>query len=163
MLSSLLRGTPVNYQPLSTNRFYVEFPTELNLEGIWVQSFGELDLDIKHLEIPYMNSVSYMATNFKWNPIPIEFIDVISPSSSLKIMEWIRLHCETYTGRMGYDFMMKKDLYFNRVDGVGLVVQKWLIKEASITKAQMGGGQYGDGELVKPKLTVQPTGIIRLF
>ncbi len=162
-LSSLLRGTPVDYQPLSTNRFYLEFPTELNVEGIWVMSTGAPDIDIRHIPIPFFNTESTMATNYKWNPIDVEFLDVIAPSSSMKLMEWIRLHAESYTGRMGYDFGMKKDVYMTRCDGVGVPVQKWLWSQCSITKANFGGGQYGDGELVKPKLTLQPFFCERLF
>lgn len=155
-LSSLLRGTPTDYQPLSTNRFYLEFPTDLNLEGIWVQSVGSPDIDITHIAIPFMNTEAYMATNYKWSPIDIELLDVIAPSSSMKLMEWIRLHAESYTGRMGYDFGMKKDLYMTRVDGVGVPVQQWLFASCSITKASFGEAKYGEGALVLPKFTVQP-------
>jgi hypothetical protein len=162
-LSSLVRGTPIDYQPLSTNRFYMEFPTDLNIEGIWVTSVGSMDMDIHHVPIPFMNMEHTMATNFKWNTIDVEFLDVIAPSSSMKLMEWVRLHAEGYTGRMGYDFGMKKDLYFTRVDGVGVPVQQWIWAQTSIVKASFGGGEYGDGNLVKPKLTLQPFFVERLY
>ena len=162
-LSSLLRGTPVDYQPLTTNRFYMEFPTDLNIEGIWVTSAGAPEIDIHTIPIPFMNTEAYMSTNYKWNPITIEFLDVIAPSSSMKLMEWVRLHAESYTGRMGYDFGMKKDLYMTRVDGVGVPVQNWIYSGCSITKANFGGGQYGDGELIKVKLDLQPTFCERLW
>jgi hypothetical protein len=162
-LSSLLRGTPVDYQPLSTNRFYLEFPTDINIEGMWVQSVGAPEIDIRHVDIHYFNTKSTMATNYSWGPIDIEMIDVIAPSSSMKLMEWIRLHAESYTGRMGYDFGMKKDLYLTRTDGVGVPVQQWLIAQASITKANFGDNKYADGELVLPKFTVQPFFCERLY
>lgn len=162
-LSSLLRGTPVDYQPLTTNRFYLEFPTDLNIEGIWVMAVGAPDVEIRHIPIPFMNTERYMATNYKWNTIDLEFIDVIAPSSSMKVMEWVRLHAESFTGRMGYDFGMKKDLYLTRVDGVGVPVQQWLLAESSITKASFGEGKYGDGDILTVKCTIQPGYCERMY
>jgi hypothetical protein len=42
-------------------------------------------------------------------------------------MEWVRLHAESVTGRMGYAAGYKKDVDLEMLDPTGVVVEKWIL------------------------------------
>jgi hypothetical protein len=61
--------------------------------------------------------------------------DPITPSGAQSVMEWVRLHHESVTGRDGYSDFYKKDLVLDVLGPVGDVVSEWIIKGALITEA----------------------------
>ena len=63
--------------------------------------------------------------------------DPITPSGAQAVMEWVRLHHESVTGRDGYSDFYKKDLTINVLGPVGDVVSEWIIKGALITEANL--------------------------
>ena len=151
-----LRGTPIQNEPKRKNRFILEFPTELNIESYLVQTSSRPSIKINSVEIPYLNSVDYVAGKYTWDTIDIEFIDHIGPSSSQKIMEWVRLHAESLTGRMGYAAGYKKNLSLYALDPVNVEVEKWVLYECMITSASFDSNDMGSDEVQKVKITVQP-------
>ena len=73
------------------------------------------------------------------------------------VMEWVRLHHESVTGRDGYSDFYKKDLTFNVLGPVGDVVSEWIIKGAMITETNFG--EYGwdtENTAINLTMTVQP-------
>ena len=96
---SLLRGIPMNYEPKRPNRFFVTFD-DLGIEVWSVQKFKRPKMTINPVEIKYMNTSNWVAGNYKWESMSITFLDVIGPSTSQKLMEWVRLHAETISGRI---------------------------------------------------------------
>ena len=48
------------------------------------------------------------------------------------VMEWVRLHKESVTGRDGYSDFYKKDVTFNVLGLVGDKVEEWTLKGAMI-------------------------------
>lgn len=77
-------------------------------------------------EIPFMNSVRYLKGGpAKWDPVSLVLYDPIAPSASQKVMEWVRLHHESLTGRDGYHSFYTKDIDLSLLDPVGTIVEKW--------------------------------------
>jgi hypothetical protein len=58
--------------------------------------------------------------------------DPITPSGAQAVMEWVRLHHESVTGRDGYSDFYKKDLTIDVLGPVGDIVSEWVIKGAFI-------------------------------
>ena len=69
----------------------------------------------------------------KWSDIAIELYDPIVPSGAQAVMEWIRLHHESVTGRDGYADFYKKDVTINVLGPVGDKVEEWTLKGAFIS------------------------------
>jgi len=69
----------------------------------------------------------------KWSDISIELYDPIVPSGAQAVMEWIRLHHESVTGRDGYADFYKKDVTINVLGPVGDKVEEWTLKGAFIS------------------------------
>jgi hypothetical protein len=71
-------------------------------------------------------------------------------------MEWVRLHAESTTGKMGYAVGYKKNLVLKALDPVGVEVEKWTLVGCQITKASFDDYDYGAAELAKVSITIQP-------
>lgn len=153
---TMLRGTPVQYEFKLTNRFEVQFPQELDM-GTWtVQSTGRPNLNVEKVKVGYMNGYNYTTSKYEWEPITIKFIDLIGPSTSQKLMEWARLHAESFTGRMGYAAGYKKTLTLTILDPTGVAIEKWTLYNCQIEKVEFPEMSYDEGNVVMPTLTLQP-------
>ena len=152
----MFRPVPVEQEPKRKNRFTLEFPTELGIESFLVQTSGKPSIEINATEIPYMNTSTWVSGRYKWNPIDVEFIDVIGPSTTQKVMEWVRLHAESSTGRMGYAIGSKKNLVLKALDPTGIEVEKWTLIGCLITNASFDDYAYDADDVSRVKITIQP-------
>ena len=101
-MADMFRPVPIEQEPKLKNRFVLEFPTELAIDSFMVQTTKAPSLNINSVEIPYMNTSTFVAGRAVWQQMEVSFIDVIGPSTTQKLMEWVRLHFESATGRGGY-------------------------------------------------------------
>ena len=85
----------------------------------------------------------------------ITLYDPIAPSGAQQVMEWVRTHHETVSGRAGYADFYKRDIQLKMLDPIGTVVELWDIKGAQITSANFADLDYGAEEAVEIQLTIQ--------
>jgi hypothetical protein len=155
-MSNMLIGVPFDYEPKRVNRFFAEFPSELGIEVWKVRKFDRPKMDINSVEIPYMNEMQYVAGRYKWDPLTIEFLDPIGPSTSQQLMEWVRLHAESLTGRMGYAAGYKKNIILKELDPTGIEVAKFFLEQCMITNIDFQEHDYTTDEITTISLTIQP-------
>ena len=91
------------------------------------------DVTIKHI-----NNQRHIKGRSNWETISLELYDPIVPSGAQAVMEWVRLHHESVTGRNGYADFYKKDCTINILGPVGDKVEEWTLKGAFITDADFG-------------------------
>ena len=125
-MADLLMRMPVPYEPLRKNRFIFRFPDELGIQEWWVSTGARPKYTSEELEIPFLNTSTFVIGRFKWETISVLFRDPIGPSATQALMEWVRLHSESVTGRQGYAAGYKKDVELEMLDPTGVVVQKWM-------------------------------------
>ena len=82
-------------------------------------------------------------------PLEITLYDPIVPSATQQVIEWIRLHHESVTGRDGYSDFYKKNITFNVLDPVGDVVEEWELKGAYIQSANFGDLAFDSSDPVE--------------
>jgi hypothetical protein len=63
-------------------------------------------------------------------------------------MEWVRLHAESVTGRMGYAAGYKRNIDLELLDPTGVVVEKWILENTFLTDVNFGDMNYGQDTLV---------------
>lgn len=162
-MSDLLLKMPVEYEPLRKNRFLLRFPSDLGIQEWWVTSASRPSITIGSTEIPFLNTSTYVAGRYHWDTITISLKDPIGPSASQAVMEWVRLHAESVTGRMGYAVAYKRDLILEMLDPTGTVVSQWILKACQITDAKFGDLDSNSDDLATIELTLQPTYCILTF
>lgn len=151
----LLNKAPLVYEPLRTNRFIVRFPSDLGIQEWNVVSFARPNITINNEPINFMNTETYTIGSYKWNALTLKLRDPIGPSSSQAVMEWVRLHAESATGRMGYAAGYKRDLEVEMTDPTGAVVQKWIYKNCLIASSDFGPLDYKGGAVAEITISIQ--------
>jgi len=121
----------------------------LALEGIdsfLVSTTKRPDISIGSAQINFINSYRNIAGKLTFGDISLTLHDPIAPSGAQQVMEWIRTHYESVSGRAGYADFYKRDCQLKMLDPIGTVIELWDIKGALLTSVNFGGLDYGGGE-----------------
>ena len=146
-MADLLMKMPIPYEPKRQNRFILRFPSSLGINEWFVESAARPHIVINPVPIPFLNTETYVAGKFTWQTIPAVFRDPIGPSAAQALMEWVRLHAESVTGRMGYAAGYKKDIDLEMLDPTGVVVEKWILYGTFLTSVDFGSLGYSTDAL----------------
>jgi len=107
-------------------------------------------------EIPFINAKRYLAGRMTFSEMSITLHDPIAPSGAQQVMEWVRTHYESVSGRAGYADFYKRDIQLKLLDPIGTVVELWDVKGAFITNANFNTLTYeNDTEPVEISLSLR--------
>jgi len=162
-MADLLMRMPVPYEPLRKNRFIFRFPDELGIQEWWVSTGSRPKYTSTELEIPFLNTSTFVIGRFVWETIGVLFRDPIGPSATQALMEWVRLHSESVTGRQGYAAGYKKDVELEMLDPTGVVVQKWMLQGTQINDADFGTLDYSSNDIADINITFRFDRAINVF
>jgi hypothetical protein len=141
------------FEPKMKNRFV------LYMDGIpsyIVKKAKRPSLTQDSKAIDHINLQRYVKGKTKWDAMELTLYDPIVPSGAQAVMEWVRLHHESVTGRDGYLEFYKKDLTLNVLGPVGDKVEEWILKGAQITKVDFGEMDWATDEVMEFSMTIQP-------
>lgn len=146
-MSDLLIKMPLDYEPLRKNRWLMRFPSDLGIQEWWLEKAARPKITQGDTEIQFLNTSTHVVGRYKWDSISVTFRDPIGPSASQAIMEWVRLHSESVTGRQGYASGYKRDVEIEMLDPTGVVVSKWILKNVMLTDVNFGDLSYSEDGL----------------
>jgi len=106
-------------------------------------------------EINFINSKRYIAGKTTFDTIHVTIHEAIAPSGAQQVMEWVRTHFESVSGRAGYADFYKRDCQLKMLDPVGTVVELWDLKGCFITAASFGDLDYGTEDPAEIQLTLR--------
>jgi len=123
------------FEPKQANRFilYMDGIPSYLIKGVNAVSLTQGEVTLNHINV--YRKVKGKTT---WGNIQMTLFDPITPSGAQSVMEWVRLHHESVTGRDGYSDFYKKDLVIDVLGPVGDIVGEWIIKGAFIVDANFG-------------------------
>jgi hypothetical protein len=162
-MADLLMKMPIPYEPKRQNRFILRFPSSLGINEWFVESASRPSIKIGATEIQFLNTSTFVAGRFNWDPISVKFRDPIGPSAAQALMEWVRLHAESVTGRMGYAAGYKKDITLEMLDPTGVAVEKWILQGCFLTDVDFQGVSYSDDGLQTISATLRPDRCILVY
>lgn len=154
-MSDLLIKAPLSYEPLRKNRWLLRFPADLGIQEWWIQSAKRPAIKQKETEIPFLNTSTWVIGRYTWDSMQVTLFDPIGPSASQTIMEWVRLHSESASGRQGYAAGYKRDCELEMLDPTGVVVSKWILKNTMCTTADFGDLNYSQDDLANITITLR--------
>lgn len=154
---------PTPYEPKRKNRFLFRFPTELGFQEWWMSSAARPTIVQSDVEIPFLNTSTFVVGRFTWETIDVVLRDPIGPSASQAVMEWVRLASESVTGRQGYAAGYKKDVYIQMLDPAGVVMENWLLQGTFPTSVNFGDLSMDDDALADITLTLRFDRAVLLF
>jgi hypothetical protein len=154
-MSDLLMKMPLQYEPLRKNRWLFRFPSDLGIMEWFCESAKRPSIQQKDVEIPFLNTSTWVVGRYTWDTIQVTLRDPIGPSASQAVMEWVRLHSESVTGRQGYAAGYKRDVEIEMLDPTGVVVQKWILKNTMCTNVDFGDLNYSQDDLSTITMTLR--------
>ena len=154
-MADLLMKMPFQYEPKRMNRFILTFPSSLGINSWYVESASRPSITIGKKEIKFLNTQTYVSGQFNWDEITVKLRDPIGPSAAQAVMEWVRLHAESVTGRMGYAAGYKKDIDLEMLDPTGVVVEKWILYGTFLTDVNFNALSYAQDGLATINATLR--------
>ena len=123
------------FEPKQANRFilYMDGIPSFIIKGISAISLTQGEVILNHINI-----LRKVKGKTVWNDVTMTLFDPITPSGAQAVMEWVRLHHESVTGRDGYSDFYKKNLTLNVLGPVGDIVSEWILQGAFIKEATFG-------------------------
>jgi hypothetical protein len=143
---------PNKFEPKKKNRWI--FALE-GIDSFLIKTAARPSISIEEQTISYMNSKRYVAGLASFETLALTIHDPIAPSGAQQVMEWVRTHFESVSGRAGYADFYKRDCQLKLVDPVGTVIELWDIKGAFLTNAGFGDVSYEDGAPMEISLTLR--------
>ena len=142
------------FEPKQQNRFilYMDGIPAYIIKGVNAVSLTQDTVTLNHINVQ-----RFVKGKSKWGTIQMTLFDPITPSGAQAVMEWLRLHHESVTGRDGYSDFYKKDLTLNVLGPVGDIVSEWIIVGALITDINFGDYSWDNESAAQNiTMTVQP-------
>jgi hypothetical protein len=142
------------FEPKVQNRFIMYMD---GIPSYIVKEVGDIMIEQGEIKLNHINVYRKVKGRAAWSDIQMTLFDPITPSGAQAVMEWVRLHHESVTGRDGYSDFYKKDLTLNILGPVGDIVSEWVLKGCLITEANFGEYSW-DNESAAQNITmvVQP-------
>ena len=140
------------FEPKVKNRFimYIE-----GVPAYLIRAAARPQISFEEIELDHINTKRYVKGKGTWEQLEVTLYDPIVPSGAQAVMEWVRLHKESVTGRDGYSDFYKKDITFNVLGPVGDKVEEWTLKGAWIKEATFGDLDWSTNDVVGISLTLK--------
>jgi len=162
-MADLIVKMPTPYEPKKKNRWLIRFPSELGIQEWWLATAARPTITQNEVKIPFLNTSTWVIGRFEWETIDVTFRDPIGPSAAQAIMEWVRLHSESITGRQGYAAGYKKNVFIEMLDPTGVVIEKWQLMETMCTNVNFGDLSMDDDGIAEITATLRFDRAILLF
>ena len=140
------------FEPKLSNRFIMEID---GIPAYLVKTTGRPNITLNEVALDHINVKRYVKGKAEWQQLTVTLYDPIVPSGAQSVMEWVRLHHESVTGRDGYSDFYKKDITFNMLGPVGDKVEEWTLKGAYISNANFGTIDWSVNESADITLTLR--------
>ena len=140
------------FEPKVANRFVMEID---GIPAYLVKTMARPSIQFETITLDHINVKRYVKGKAAWQPITVTWYDPIVPSWAQSVMEWVRQHHESVTGRDGYSDQYKKDITFNVLGPVGDKVEEWTLKGAFIQTADFSDMDYSANTPAEVSLTLQ--------
>ena len=123
------------FEPKQANRFilYMDGVPSYIIKAVAAVTLTQGEVILNHINV--QRKVKGKTT---WGDVQLTLFDPITPSGAQAVMEWVRLHHESVTGRDGYSDFYKKDLTINILGPVGDIVSEWILKGSFIVNSNFG-------------------------
>ena len=123
------------FEPKQANRFilYMDGIPSFMIKGMSAVTLAQGTVTLNHINVERK-----VKGKSAWQNMTMTLFDPITPSGAQAVMEWVRLHHESVTGRDGYSDFYKKDLTIDVLGPVGDIVSEWILKGAFVVNTNFG-------------------------
>lgn len=142
---------PNKFEPKRGHRWILAIE---GIDSFIVRTAGRPSVSISSTKISWMNVYRNVSGKLTFGDLNVTLHDPIAPSGAQQVMEWIRTHQESVSGRAGYADFYKRDIQLKMLDPVGTVIELWDIKGAQIKSASFGNLSYESEDITSISLSI---------
>ena len=125
------------------------------IDAFLMKTAARPTISTEQVTLPFINHTRYLAGRTTFGDMSVTLYDPIAPSGAQQVMEWIRTHFESVSGRAGYADFYKRDCQIKMLDPIGTVVELWDVKGAFLTNASYGDLNYDSNDASEISLTMR--------
>ncbi len=151
---------PAKFTPMMKRHFV--FAIE-GIDAFLIKTASRPEITTEEQTINWINSTRYVAGKTTFGAMSVTLHDPIAPSGAQQVMEWVRLHFESVSGRAGYPDFYKRDIQLKMVDPVGTVIQLWDINGAFLLSANFNEITYEGSDMVEIALSIRYDNAVMQF
>jgi hypothetical protein len=140
------------WEPKKAHQFIMEVG---GIPAYLIKSAAKPTITNGEIALDHINVKRYVKGKSSWNTISVSLYDAIVPSGAQAVMEWIRLHHESATGRDGYSTFYKKQVKLRQLSPLGEVIEEWQLNGTYITDSNFGTLDWGSEEVLTIELTLR--------
>ena len=93
------------FEPKLQNRFVMLID---GIPSYLIKTSAKPQITFEEVELNHINTKHYVKGKGAWDQLEMPLYDPIVPSGAQSVMEWVRLHKESVTGRDGYSDFYKR-------------------------------------------------------
>ena len=152
------RTNAYSWEPKKQHQFILSIPDTTGAAAIpayLIKTSAKPTISNSEITLDHINVQRYVKGKSVWNSIAVQLYDPIEPSAAGAVIEWVRLHHESATGRDGYSNMYKKTLTLQQLSPIGEVIEEWQMVGAFITEANFGSLDWSAEDVVMIDLTLR--------
>jgi hypothetical protein len=141
-----------DWEPKYTNRFIMYID---GIPSYLIKAAARPSMTNGEIVLDHINVDRKVKGKTRWNDVAITLYDPIVPSGAQAVIDWIRLHHESLTGRDGYSTQYKKNVTFHSLSPTGEKIEEWTLKGAFILDSNFGQMDWGTEDAVTIELTLK--------
>ena len=141
-----------DWEPKMANRFIMYIG---DIPSYIIKAAARPSLTNGEVVLDHINIDRKVKGKTRWNDVAITLYDPIVPSGAQAVMEWVRLHHESLTGRDGYSTQYKKDITFHSLSPTGEKIEEWTLKGAFVLDSNFGQMDWGTEDAVTIEMTLK--------
>ena len=151
---SQLFDNAFSWEPKRQHQFILSM-ADTGIPAYLIKASGKPSLNNGEVTLDMVNVKRYLKGKSEWEAISMTLYDAIVPSGAQAVMEWVRLHHESATGRDGYSSFYKKELKLSQLSPLGEVVEEWVLNGAFIVSAAFGTYDWSAEAVQEIELSVR--------
>lgn len=143
-----------SWEPKYANRFIMQL-AGTNIPAYLVKAAARPTIANGEIVLDHINIDRKVKGKSRWSDVSITLYDPITAEGAQQVMEWIRFHHESVTGRDGYSTDYKRDIQFYALSALGEKIENWTLKGTFISDANFGQMDWGTEEAMTIELTLK--------
>ena len=149
-----LFNSAFSWEPKYANRFIMQL-AGTGIPAFLVKAAARPTIANGEIVLDHINIDRKVKGKSRWSDVSITIYDPITTEGAQEVMEWIRFHHESITGRDGYSSDYKRDVQFYALSALGEKIENWTLKGTFISDANFGQMDWGTEEAMTIELTLK--------
>ena len=141
-----------SWEPKRQHHFILRIP---DIPAYLVKTSAKPTINNGEVPLDMINIKRYVKGKSEWNEISMTLYDPIVLSGAQAVMEWIRLHHESSTGRDGYSSFYKKRIVLEQLSPLGETVEEWTLNGAFLVSAEFGSYDWSSDAVQEINISVR--------